>query len=135
MPVYTHILTDTSFSCPSSAWCVKKRLDQGNHSLSSFRLPGRSGYLFKPSRPLFKPCLDSDWKVASLNPSMVQQPHCKKNSSLVELHYCQRARHSISVSCDKQYKTGILITVFYYSFMHLVPEMSQWKCYSQLPRA
>lgn len=55
------------FLCPSSAYRVKKSLNQVNHSLSSFRLPERSSYLSKPSRP----CLDFDWKVANLNPSMV----------------------------------------------------------------
>lgn len=39
-----------SSSCPGSAKSVKKSLDQGNHSLTSFRVPGRSSCLFKPSR-------------------------------------------------------------------------------------
>lgn len=80
MPAHKHT---ARHSCPSFAYCVKKNLHQGNHSQPLFRLPGRSRYLFKLSRPLFKPCLDFKWKVASLNPNMVQQPHWKKNVWLI----------------------------------------------------
>lgn len=85
--VCTHAHTHTHtalLSCPSSAYCVKKSLDQGNHSLPSFRLPGRSSYLFKQA--MFGAYLESCQFEFQFGSANVVEPKL--------LSRCDRAKHS-----------------------------------------